>query len=266
MTDFLINKTNADDLNTLKKEFLKSISTPRDGMWEAFVTMADHYSINHENNVIGYCVINEEHKILQFHVDKKFDQSQIFKQIISEKNATGAFASTVEPQFLSLCMDHQKSVSVNALMYQVQKNTPIEKAKFPDRSEFKLMDEASLETAVQFAHKTIGADQGWLNYYYLGLIKRKELFGLWLAGELIATGECRVSDIQKPAADLGMIVSNDHRDMGIATNIIRHLLNLCNERNLDSICSTEADNIAAHKAITKSGFISGHRILEISFT
>ena len=43
------------------------------------------------------------------------------------------------------------------------------------------------------------------------------------------------------------------------------LKQLCDDRGLVPICSTTADNVAAQRAITKAGFVSRHRILEVSF-
>ena len=101
--------------------------------------------------------------------------------------------------------------------------------------------------------------------YYGDLIKRKELFGLWDGKTLIATGERRVSETQKPYADVGMIVSTTHRGQGLATMILQKLLNLCGEKGLSAICSTEKDNVGAQKAIAKAGFIDHHRIVEFKF-
>ena len=81
----------------------------------------------------------------------------------------------------------------------------------------------------------------------------------------LATGECRPSDSQKPYADLGMVVSKNHRGQGLATNILRQLIRRCRENGLSPICSTERDNYAAQKAIENSGFVSHHRLLEIAF-
>ncbi len=265
MTRYRLIKTDSAELTDLKQMYLSQSAAPLDGMWESFVTQADHYSIQSRDKIIGYSVINSEQKLLQFFVIGAHHKGRIFSQVLAEKNVTGAFVNTAESQFLSLCMDHHKSVVINALMYHVEKDTLIKEAVFPPETDFRIIDEDELPTAFEFGIRTLGVDPDWLKGYFTNLIKREELFGLWQDDCLIATGECRVSDSQKPFADVGMIVSKSHRKQGLATNILRALIHLCHQDGLRPICSTEAGNIAAQKAIAKAGFISHHRILEIIF-
>lgn len=265
MKKYSLKKSDHAELSDLKKLYLKSLPAPRDGMWETFVMMADHYTITHEEKTIGYFVINAEQLILQYYAHDDYDSADIFKQILDELKPVGAVATTSEFQFLSLCLDHQKSVSINALMYHINEDAPIADANFPQGFEFKTISENELKTAVDFAHQTLGADRGWLSGYFGSLINRGELFGLWQEKNLIATGECRLSDTQKPYADLGMVVSKTHRGQGLATAILRKLLKICDKKGLSAICSTEKENIGARKAISKAGFISHHRIVEIKF-
>jgi len=265
VTKYTLIKTNSGDLTDLKQQYLQQLATPLDGMWEVFATLADHYSIVCEDKIIGYCVINSDHKLLQFYVPGPHDSNQIFSQIIVELRVAGAFTNTGEFQYLSMCMDHHKSVVVNAIMYGFEKEGKVKNVTFPRQSKFRIIEANELEYAVEFGINTLGADPDWLKGYFAELIKQKQLFGLWQANSLIATGECRESKTQKPYADLGMVVSADHRKQGLATSILQHLLCLCREQGLRAICSTERDNIAAQKAITKAGFISQHRILEIIF-
>jgi len=265
MKNYKTELSSPEELAPLKQNFLKGLPLPKDGMWEAFVAMADHYAIKHDGKNIGYFVINPEMILLQFHVNSDHDTASIFTRILTEKNIKGAVPSTVELNFLSLCKDHQKQVTVNALMYHFEESSTLSKAAFAQETEFRLINNDELEVAVRFAHDTLGADQNWLTGYYGGLIKRGELFGLWQNRKLIATGECRLSDSQKPYADLGVVVCKKHRGEGLATEILRELLDQCRRRELKAICSTEQENIAAQKAITKAGFISHHKILEIDF-
>ena len=62
-----------------------------------------------------------------------------------------------------------------------------------------------------------------------------------------------------------MVVGKNHRRGGIATNILRALAGHAQSKGLTSICSTETGNVGAQKAISRAGFVSTHRILEITF-
>ena len=113
---------------------------------------------------------------------------------------------------------------------------------------------------------SLDADLGdWLTGYIANLVARGELFALRRGGELIGTGECRVSETQPPYADLGVIVGRDHRRQGVASHILRWLKDHCYGRDLDPICSTTVDNIGAQKAIVRAGFLSRQRMVEVSF-
>lgn len=265
MKNYTTQKSTPANLAPLKKAYLKNLSSPKDGMWQTFTTMADHHAIKTEGEVIGYFAINPEQTLLEFFLHDGHDQQKIFNNILTEMKVSGAVTSTAEPAFQSLCLDHQKKITASAMMFHVNENSNIQKSEFADSMTFRLATTAQLETAVDFAHVTIGADRNWLSGYYTDRIKRGELYGLWQDGKLIAAGECRLSDTQKPYADVGMIVSQDHRGRGLATNILRALLIKCQKEKLKAICSTEIENIAAQKAIIHAGFTSHNRIIMVEF-
>ncbi len=271
MNTFSITRTDLVDLVDLKSNYLKQLAAPLDGMWESFIQAADHYSIIcgdsviRRKNVDGYCVINAEGKLLQFSLDPTIDARPVFGQILNELNVRGSVVSTFEFQHLALCMDRQKSVAVNAFLYELSAQAKNAAADFPLGLEFRLVSNDERKLAVDFAHTVLGADPNWLDAYYAKRIQGGELWGLWVERELIATGECRPSRTQKPCADLGMVVAKSYRGKGLAMIILRHLSNHCRQNQLRPICSTTRENIAAQRAIKKAGFVSHHRILDIEF-
>lgn len=266
MSSYLIAPASAEDIISLKSQYLSQVTAPLDGMWQAFESMANHYKISHIDQMVGYCTVNDEQKLLEFFTVAGHDAREIFHQILTQTKIIGAFVATCDAPSLSLCLDHQNSVSVNALMYHVDEDTHVPSAIFEEGTDFTLLNKSDLETAIIFTSETLGAEPDWLRGYYKNLIAEDMLHGLWQAGKLIAVGECRPSATQKLYADLGMIVSQKHRKQGLATNILRHLIHLCNEQGLKPICSTEASNIDAQKAISNAGFTSYHRILEVTFS
>lgn len=256
------------DTATLKNEisvYRSSVVAPLDGMWEAFTSMADHYAILADGRMVGYCAVNPEAQLMQFHVSAAVDAESTYAQAVKELSLRGAITATCETKSLALAMDHQTSVSVKAIMYRLSDNPQTGEAVFPDGAHFARLDARELEDAVTFAADTLGASRDWLTGYFEELITRKELFGLRLDGGLIATGECRISDTQPGIADVGMIVDQKERGKGIATNVLRSLVAAADAIKMRPICSTEPDNIAARKAIGRAGFASYHRILDVSF-
>ena len=265
MTTYTFHKTSPSNLQNLKQEYVANITAPLDGMWEIFANVADHYAILSDGDTVGYFAVSSEQKLMQFYLPRMSDSRQVFGDIVSRFNISGAFVSTVEPAYLSLCLDRQKAIVVNALMYNVEDNEPLGEIAFPKDCEFRLVTKGELKIAVAFAMDALGADEGWLTGYYSEHIEKEQLYGLWQGQALIAAGELRKSASQKPYVDVGMVVAPQCRKSGLATTILRQLRRLAREHRLNAICSTEYGNIAAQKAISRAGFTSSHRVLEITF-
>lgn len=257
--------TSPDALADLKAKYRTTVPAPLDGMWEAFTGMANHFSIREGSAQIGYCAVNSEQKMLQFFAGGVPDAPDIFRQAIAYLNIKGAIASTAETDFLSHCMDYHTSVSEHAIMYHLTEGKARSNAKFPAGTAFRRLVAGDLKIAVDFASATLGADAGWLESYFGDLISRGELYALVDDATIVATGECRPSHTQFGFADVGMIVGTGHRGKGIATNMLRQLIEESTAQGLQPICSTEQSNIPAQKAITNAGFNAYHRILEIAF-
>lgn len=258
-------------LGDLKQGYLQQTTAPLDGMWLfGFVPMASHYGFYNDEQLIGYCSINEEGYLLQFFLSAPF-QSQaeiVFKSLFSDTSCiekiVGAFVSTAEPEYLSHCADHFTGFEVNSLMYQLDSHfCPRPEQRQDDLVSMALVTREQLTDVVEVAVRSIGAPREWLTGYYEKLIEREELFGFWKARELVGMGESRGNDeYQKEYADLGVIVASDHQGQGLATHILRTLTTLTEAKGLMPICSTEKTNLAAQKAITRAGFVPRHRILQ----
>ena len=261
-----------DVIKELKQQYFALSTAPLDGMWHfGFVPMANHFSFYEHDVLIGYCCINAEGYLLQFFLSPTANvkAAELFTSITSQSNAElmgeikGAFVSTAEADFLSLCLDNSSSFKVNALMYvQDPLQTIEEKALLP----MKLVEPSQLDTCIKFVNESIGAPEDWLSSYLGNLIQRKELFAYWRGNEILATGECRLfDDYQTDYAELGMIVAESERGRGIATQVLKTLCHKAKEQGLKAICSTERDNIGAQKAITRAGFFAPNRLIQFEF-
>ena len=118
--------------------------------------------------------------------------------------------------------------------------------------------------ALDFAVVKSDLSEATLQDYSGNLIERKELFVLCRDDEWLGTGECRRSDSQEGVTDLGMMVTPAHRGKGWATYILTCLSAHSAAYGQHRICSTTVENVGAQKAIIRSGFISRHRIMNVS--
>jgi predicted acetyltransferase len=258
-------------LTELKQRYLEQAVAPLDGMWLlGFVPMAQHFGFYSDNQLVGFCCMNSDGYLLQFYLSPEYNtQASNLFTLIAEQNSAivghvkGAFVSTAEPTYLSLCFDNYASFNVNALMYQMKvqtsplAQTPLSMVK---------ATKSQLSQFVEFAKTSIGAPEEWVTGYYTNLISRGELFGYWENGQLFASAECRrFDDFQRGYADLGMIVLPAERGKGLATRVMSFLISHARQTNLIPICSTEKANIGAQKAISKSGLVAEHRIIQFEY-
>ena len=260
-------------LSELKQQYIGQTTAPLDGMWLCgFVPMASHFGFYENEKLVGFCCINDEGYLLQFCLcqQNQGQSSHLFDSVLTQNDSsfqkiTGAFASTAEPQYLSLCLDSFSIFKVHTLMYQLDKDSKAVPEHEPVLHRTVVRSE-QLSEMVDFAKTNTGAPEQWLTGYYTNLINRQELFGFWRNGQLLATGESRGYDeYQTDYADLGVIVDESKRGKGLGTNVLKQLITITETKGLKPICSTEKTNIGAQKAISRAAFFVGNRILQFVF-
>ncbi len=262
-----ILERSADHLSDLRQAYLASLAAPFDGMWEAFANMSRHREIRSAGERAGYFCVNDEGQLLQFHVTAPFENAapEIFSTVVAREEVRGAMVSTADPLFLSLCLDLHRQVEVHTYLYRDHQRGEAPPAAAAEAS-LDVVEAGELDEVAELQRGSLDQDPGdWLVGYLENLIARRELYALRAQGEILGTGEARVSDSQPPFADLGVITLRRHRGRGVASHILWRLKQLCYQRRLVPICSTTADNVAARRAIAKAGFVSRHRILKVAF-
>ena len=250
----------------MKVAYLATLSAPMDGMWGAgFIDPSPHWEIREDEISIGFFATNGEDTLWQFYVSPGYhgDTRKLFRHVLEQSQVTKAVAATIDPTFLSLCLDVQGHVEVHTHLYELREVTP----PTPERAaDLRPAGAGELERVIQFQRACLGAGpeiEAWLQGYSGNLIKRGELFVLHNADEWIGLGERRRSDSQPGVADVGMMVHPDHRRQGWAGHILQLLCEVCRDEDLRPICSTTADNVAAQRAIERVGFRSRHRIMDV---
>lgn len=262
-----------DDLSALsdmKAAYLKSLVAPMDGMWDAgFTNTAPHWEIRLNDKLAGYYAANDKGQLLQFYVQPAFARHirKILDHVLAQDVIQEIVVSTIDPTLLSLCLDVHKSIKVHTYLYELATEVAPEHEDADDL-DFRLLEAEELEQTIAFQQACLGQNQDltdWLRSYSGTLIERRELFLLAHDKDWIGLGECRNSISQRGVADLGMMVSPKHRRNGWATYILTRLIDTVKLEELRLICSTTVDNVAAQKAIERAGFISRHRIMNVSF-
>jgi len=253
----------------LKAQYLQSLVAPMDGMWEVgFTNPSPHWEIRMDGELAGYYAANDEGTLLQFYVRPAFEKHgrTLFDHVIAQDTLTEAVVSTIDPSYLSFCLDVQKKVTVHTYLYEIHTEVRPDHPK-AEGLDFRLIEAPELDRTIAFQQACLGGEEDlsdWLRGYSENLIERKELFVLCRDDQWLGLGECRKSDSQEGVSDLGMMVTPAHRGKGWATYILTRLITHSTAQGQHAICSTTVENLGAQKAIIRSGFISRHRIMNVT--
>jgi RimJ/RimL family protein N-acetyltransferase len=263
----IVEATSADNLADLRRGYLASLVAPQDGMWESFAAMGRQLEIRSAGERAGYFSLNDEGQLLQFHVAAPFEiaAAKLFAATVARDDVNGAMVSTADPLFLSLSLDVHKALRVHTYLYRDHHRAEVALEDGAEAS-FDVVEASELEAIAELHRDSLDQDPGdWLVGYLERLIGRRELYALRLEGEILGTGEARVSESQPPFVDLGVITVRRHRGRGVAPHVLGRLKQRCYDRELVPICSTTVENTGSRRAIAKAGFVSRHRLLELGF-
>ncbi|HKJ03901.1 MAG TPA: GNAT family N-acetyltransferase [Longimicrobiales bacterium] len=257
-------------VQALKTRYLEGLLAPLDGMWDTgFIAPAPHFELRLDDRRAGYCVIDEAGTLIQFFMEagSRVHGKALLEAVLHDHSVAQAIAFTLDPWFLSLCLDRQSSVKTHSYLYELPSSATGGEADLRGAT-LRLLDGPELRRVVEFQQSCVHGGTSltdWLLGYSSQLIGRRELYVLGDGDDWIGLGECRRSDTQPGVADLGMMVAPARRRRGWGTAILRRLCALCGAQGLRPICSTTVENIGAQRAIEDAGFVSRHRIVDIRF-
>jgi len=255
--------TDLSVLDNLKHEWQKSLVAPQDDMWEAFTNGATHWEIKTKNQSIGYACVNDENRLLQFFVLPFWNQEgpTVFQQFIKDQNIKSAMIGTNNPVCLSLAMHFQSSVTVDTYLF----TDVLDADPMKMDGTIRPVVSQELENLVGFYHNSIGAPIDWLNGYLGNLVEKSEVFILVDGNEILGACEVRKSADNPKVANVGMVVSPQHRKKGVGTFLLGKAKHIAKQWQRFAICSCEKDNIGSLKSIHNNGFRSSHQMLLMTF-
>ena len=253
-------------MQPLRDAYLRTLVAPMDGMWEGTaIAGATVWGMRDAGRHAGYACIGADHTLLRVHLaaDYRAQARDLFRWILSAHGIRRAIASTIEPPYLSLCLDAQRGLAIHSYLFR--DGGRVDPASGLGDSIFRRAEGCEVEAIARFYRaQTDGAGE-WIGAFVRERLERGELFGLYEGQALVATGECIPSRAQPPYADLGMVVARSHRGRGLGSALLARLKGRCYDAGWRPICSCAAGNGASRRAIEKAGFISEHRMLEIAF-
>jgi RimJ/RimL family protein N-acetyltransferase len=238
-----------------------------DGMWKGVVIdRAAFWEIQDRGQYAGYFCIGSDNELLRLYLLENYqDRAQeIFRWIISTYSIQYAITSTIEPLYLSLCLDLQKSIALHSYLFRDHQRRELSSEL--SNILFRKAETEDLKDIIGFYQTNI---EGWgagLEAFLQERINLQELFVFYDRQTVVASGECIPSQKQPPYVDLGMVVAQAYRGIGLGSSMLIQLKKHCYEMGWQPICACAADNLASKRAIEKAGFISEHRMVKALFS
>jgi len=267
----------SDQIRYLKEAYLQTLVGPMDAYWEtAVIGLAPHWLIEVDGDPAGYFAAQNNKRLLQFYVTDPFlgQASSLFAFVVNSGLVSKASAATIEPAYLSHCLDHQIKVSTNSLLFEdYDQQIAVELDNYPTALFRRAMDGDAGSLAAFYSQNdefqdTEAIETGFGSHlnHARSMIELGQVFILEMGKEILGVGECRFSASQPPYADVGMITAGGHRRRGIGVFILAKLKDYCYQNQKQPVCSCAAGNLPSRKTIEKAGFITQHRILDIQFS
>lgn len=259
-----IKTTSDTSIQQLRAELYQEFTAPLDAMWELLhIASSETYLIKDDASTLGYCCVDAEDSLNQIHLTTSYKHlmEDVINELISSGLITYAKLSCIEPVSFNTCLALAKNIKVDTLNYHHNDRQKQQVAE--DQLTLRPITESDLGMVKSYLNEEIGFNDTF--GYTENLFQRQEMYLIEEAGELIATGECRLSDTQPHYADVGMIVKQSQRKKGLGAKVLSELAKLAREKGRSPICSTTLDNVGSQKAIQKAGFYRSSIIFDMSF-
>jgi len=243
-----------------REPYVAQLVAPMDDMWAAFSDGGAHHALLVEGEEAGSCSVDAEARLLRFFVLPAFLQHSeaLLRLTIRELGVDHMMASTVDPTFLSSALDVASKVESHTLMF-----APTVEAQVPGLEGLTVAEMGDHGRIVDFQVAALGAPREFLDPYSRGRLESRELILFEEGSRIVCVGELR-PDVQQPGvAQVGVIVHQEERGRGVASQMLSSLVQRSRADGLRPYCSTEKENVGARRAIERAGFRAHHRILRI---
>ncbi len=238
----------------LRNAYLHSLMEPQELYLEMHVEAGKTLWIDN----IAYAVRCGKKLVELYVVPAEADRLvEIFSAALVASNATGVLCKSYDTQMLYAALSKSVSVQSGGLLFR-----RIVDLSFQPRQDVSFRQGTADDADVIFSFN----DDFFQSFDEIkSYAASNGLFVLEKDGIAIGCGIGKPVIENRPDIDIGMLVANEHRRNGYGAHIISFLKNHYLEQGLRPICGCSIDNIGSQRALRNAGFVSEHRLLEISF-
>lgn len=259
--NYTITKTTFTELKPMVEEYLKTLNGVTEDYWEEHIMKAQFYKITLEQKEIGYIAIHNNEKITQFYLKDQYVYlaQQIFQQLIEEGKIKTAYVATCDQLFLSLCLDFQKQIELQAYFFDGTEQNEVRPAEYPRECLIKI-DPEELE-------KVLIKSDGLFEPTTREQLETEEvmIYKLVVDQEELGYGNIVPNKLQTKYWACGMFTAENMRKHGIGRSIQLHLADICRENGYIPISGCWYYNHLSKKTIESAGRYSRTRLLNVIF-
>ncbi len=253
----IILKINPESVEQLRVQYLKSLPEFQDIILEFLIEDSNYYSINQNNEVVGYVIVSTENILIEFYLQssESLNRIEIFQQILKELSIKSVLCKSFDYALMKCCLQQSLHYKLMGHLYrnlypgvEEQLDAKLE-SRFADYSDLPFLE--SQEDKV-FEPKCRLSE----------FIESKGILMYSRNEKIVGCGFLTCVHPEFNYYDIGVWTNPDYRKQGIATQIILHLKDTCLENEKIPICGCANGNIASQKTLEKCGFSSRHKLIE----
>ena len=249
-------KVKYEKIKSFRKLYFEELSELQELFMEWIVEKSDYYTINNDDEVIGYFVVSKQNSLVELYVDIKNinEITEIFKDIYDKFNINNVLCKSFDSILLKCCFsNHLKYKLVGHLFRDCINTTPQDISEF---TKIEFATEADYDDLVKYDNELYDTEED-LRY----ILKNKLALKYYIEDKLIGCGFfIKVNEFYNHC-DIGMWVDTPYRNQGYATKIISDLKQRCIKDSVEVTCGCAAENTASKKALEKNGFRTKHDLL-----
>lgn len=246
------------DIKQLRDDYINDLPYPQELHLEEMISMCDYYFLEDRNETLGYFCVKPDKVLYEFYLKKHVLTSaqHLFKELIDKGYFIAAESKTFDNLLLSLCMDFNIKAYCTAYLFRDFTKKACSPNGF-DNLSFRQAIPEDLQNIVDISGSFFEAPEE--------SILKNEIFVLYENANLLGAGSCKRVYSSKNYFDIGMVVSENFRNRGIGSYIIKELTDYCVATGKQPVCGCWYQNHASRKALEKAGFVPRHRIVKFEF-
>lgn len=251
-----IEKTDFAEIDSLRMDYLNSLSEFQELYLEMMVENSACYTIIGNGISVGYAILTMDNILVEFYLIEEFihHSDDYFKTLIHELSVSKIYCKSFDYLLLTCCLRNSFGYTLEGTLFR----NYIETNAFPvDDLTIRYADYTDYPFLLQQKDELYETPQELETF-----VKGHNIIMFHKNNQLLGCGYLIKIHPNWNYYDIGMWVNTDFRKQGVATRIISYLKDTCLKNNWRPICGCAIDNVASKKTLEKNGFRSKHSLIK----